>query len=185
VGKVRTGIVGECKKEFETGIFAMLETSIKLAKGSVESPARDTAIEPVRTPPRFPIAPRLFEIALELWGELILQDIRLLLCIGNLSELKSSTIPKIANLFENAFELSLTDNLKGIMEIANTIDEKLFADYTRRRAKVIKEIVKKGILQGIDWATLKQPFGTVPEFLHSISDSPLSFAFVCIDINVL
>ena len=84
-----------------------------------------------------------------------------MLCIGNLSELKSSTIPKIANLFENAFELSFTDNLKGIMEIANTIDEKLFADYTRRRAKGIKEIVKKGILEGIDWATLKQPFGTV------------------------
>jgi hypothetical protein len=46
------------------------------------------------------------------------------------------------------------------MEIANTIDEKLFADYTRRRAKLIKEIVKKGILDGIDWSTLKQPFGT-------------------------
>jgi hypothetical protein len=45
------------------------------------------------------------------------------------------------------------------MEIANTIDEKLFADYTRRRAKVIKEIVKRGILGGIDWSTLKQPFG--------------------------
>jgi Exocyst complex component Sec5 len=183
VGKVRTGIVGECKKEFETGIFAMLETSIKLAKGSVESPARDTAVEPVRTPS----LAALFLTSCFNCGAHAnhFQDIRLLLCIGNLSELKSSTIPKIANLFENAFELSFTDNLKGIMEIANTIDEKLFADYTRRRAKVIKEIVKKGILQGIDWATLKQPFGTVPEFLHSISDSPLSFAFVCIDINVL
>jgi hypothetical protein len=48
------------------------------------------------------------------------------------------------------------------MEIANTIDEKLFADYTRRRAKMIKEIVKKGILEGIDWSTLKQPFGSSP-----------------------
>ena len=76
----------------------------------------------------------------------------------------------MVNLFENAFELSFTDNLKvstsshglfqGIMEIENTIDEKLFADYTRRRAKVIKEIVKKGILEGIDWSTLKQPFGS-------------------------
>lgn len=45
------------------------------------------------------------------------------------------------------------------MEIANTIDEKLFADYTKRRAKVIKDIVKKGIINGIDWSTLKQPFG--------------------------
>lgn len=49
------------------------------------------------------------------------------------------------------------------MEIAATIDEKLFADYTRRRAKVIKEIVKKGVLEGIDWSTLKQPFGTPPQ----------------------
>jgi len=47
VGKTRAGIVGECKKEFETGIFAILETSIKLAKGTVESPARDTSVEPV------------------------------------------------------------------------------------------------------------------------------------------
>jgi hypothetical protein len=45
------------------------------------------------------------------------------------------------------------------MEIAASIDERLFADYTRRRAKVIKEIVKKGILDGIDWSNLKQPFG--------------------------
>jgi hypothetical protein len=76
----------------------------------------------------------------------------------------------LANLFENVFELNMADNLKvnalnpslifkGIMEIANTIDEKLFADYTKRRAKVTKDIVKKGILNGIDWSTLKQPFG--------------------------
>ena len=36
----------------------------------------------------------------------------MLLCISNLAELKGSTIPKIVNLFENAFELSFTDNLK-------------------------------------------------------------------------
>src|SRR5436305_12181414 len=48
------------------------------------------------------------------------------------------------------------------MEIANTIDEKLFADYARRRAKVVKEIVKHGILEGIDWSTLQQPFGITP-----------------------
>ena len=50
VGKVRGGVVGECKKEFETGIFAMLETSIKLAKGAVESPARDVQVEHVFPP---------------------------------------------------------------------------------------------------------------------------------------
>lgn len=47
VGKIRAGVIGECKKEFETGIFATLETSIKLAKGTVESPAQDTKIEQV------------------------------------------------------------------------------------------------------------------------------------------
>jgi hypothetical protein len=47
VGKVRGGVVGECKKEFETGIFAMLETSIKLAKGTVESPAKNVQVEQV------------------------------------------------------------------------------------------------------------------------------------------
>jgi len=51
VGKVRGGVVGECKKEFETTIFATLETSIKLAKGTVESPARDFQVEQV-TPPQ-------------------------------------------------------------------------------------------------------------------------------------
>jgi hypothetical protein len=45
------------------------------------------------------------------------------------------------------------------MEISNTIDEKLFLDYTRRRARQIKDIVRKGILEGIDWSNLKQPFG--------------------------
>jgi len=35
-----------------------------------------------------------------------------LLCISNLTELKGSAIPKVVNLFENAFELSFTENLK-------------------------------------------------------------------------
>lgn len=47
MGKVRGGVIGECKKEFETGIFAMLESSIKLAKGTVESPVRDVQVEQV------------------------------------------------------------------------------------------------------------------------------------------
>lgn len=50
VGKVRGGVAGECKKEFETVLFAMLETSIKLAKGTVESPARDVQVEQVFPP---------------------------------------------------------------------------------------------------------------------------------------
>jgi len=85
VGQIRGSVVGECKKEFETGVFATLETSIKLAKGSVESPVKDVKVE---------------------------QDVRVLLCISNLAEMKSNTLPKIVNLFENAFEISLTDNLK-------------------------------------------------------------------------
>jgi hypothetical protein len=51
VGKIRGGVTGECKKEFETGIFATLETCIKLAKGSVESPARDSQVELVPPTP--------------------------------------------------------------------------------------------------------------------------------------
>ena len=97
VGKIRGGVVGECKKEFETGIFATLETSIKLAKGTVESPARSVVVEQV--------LPHLTTL-------LTCEDVRLLLCISNLAELKGSAIPKIVNLFENAFELSFTDNLK-------------------------------------------------------------------------
>jgi hypothetical protein len=99
VGKIRGGVVGECKKEFETGIFATLESSIKLAKGTVESPARSVAVEQVLPVP----CPE---------GVIKSQDVRLLLCISNLSELKGSAIPKVVNLFENAFELSFTDNLK-------------------------------------------------------------------------
>ena len=47
MGKIRGGVVGECKKEFETGIFATLETSIKLAKGTKDSPARNVTVEQV------------------------------------------------------------------------------------------------------------------------------------------
>lgn len=107
MGKVRAGIVGDCKKELETGIFTILETSIKLAKGTVESPARDIQVEQVTPPP-----PPLPIVSL---GLIILKDVRLLLCISNLAELKNGTIPKIVNLFENAFELSFTDNLRVII----------------------------------------------------------------------
>lgn len=47
VGNIRGGVMAECKKEFETGIFTILETSIKLAKGSVESPVTDVQVEHV------------------------------------------------------------------------------------------------------------------------------------------
>jgi hypothetical protein len=47
VGKIRAGVVSDCKKEFETGIFATLETSIKLAKGTVDSPASDVRVDHV------------------------------------------------------------------------------------------------------------------------------------------
>jgi hypothetical protein len=57
------------------------------------------------------------------------------------------------------------------MEIANTIDEKLFMDYTRRRARQIKDIVKKGILEGIDWSDLKQPFG-IPSSNRALKNEP-------------
>jgi hypothetical protein len=44
---VRGGVVGECRKELELSIFATLETSIKLAKGTVKSPATEVQIEQV------------------------------------------------------------------------------------------------------------------------------------------
>jgi len=47
VGKTRSGVIGECRKEFETSIFATLETAIKLVKGAVISPAQDDTIEQV------------------------------------------------------------------------------------------------------------------------------------------
>lgn len=52
MGKVRSGVLGECRKELELSIFATLETSIKLAKGNVRSPATDIQIEQVLTTKR-------------------------------------------------------------------------------------------------------------------------------------
>jgi len=49
IGKIRGGVIGECRKEFESTIFASLETSIKLAKGSVVSPVSED-IEQVPIP---------------------------------------------------------------------------------------------------------------------------------------
>jgi len=54
VGKIRGGVIGECKKEFETTIFATLETAIKLAKGTVVSPVSEDieqVLLPVTLPP--------------------------------------------------------------------------------------------------------------------------------------
>ena len=52
------------------------------------------------------------------------------------------------------------------------LEGKLFADYTKRRARIIKEIVRKGVLEGIDWSTLKQPFGTPHLILLTIDVQP-------------
>src|SRR5579859_2046809 len=62
IGKIRGGVIGECKKEFERTIFASLETSIKLAKGTVISPVSEDIEQVPGPPPSSSSLPQVFEL---------------------------------------------------------------------------------------------------------------------------
>lgn len=86
------------------------------------------------------------------------QDVRILLTVSNLSRLKSHIIRKLLGLFEAAYNCSMEDELKTLIDVVDQLDGILFEDYIKRKSSVINEIITNGILKGgIDWYNISKP----------------------------
>ncbi|CAG8604734.1 2351_t:CDS:10 [Ambispora gerdemannii] len=85
-------------------------------------------------------------------------DSRILLTISNLANLKALSIPRIVSQFENAYQCSMSEDIKQLNDLVDQLDKILFDDYIKRKAATVLDIVEKGILYGnIDWYNISKP----------------------------
>ncbi|CAG8621305.1 2618_t:CDS:10, partial [Ambispora leptoticha] len=85
-------------------------------------------------------------------------DSRILLTISNLANLKSLSIPRIVSQFENAYQCSMSEDIKQLNDLVDQLDKILFDDYMKRKTATVRDIVEKGILYGnIDWYNISKP----------------------------
>lgn len=85
-------------------------------------------------------------------------DTRILLSVSNLSNLKAQLIGRMVNNFENAWKISMTEDMKVLMDIVNELDELLFAEFIKQKADAVATLIRNGILHsGIDWAHIAKP----------------------------
>ncbi|KAG0296587.1 hypothetical protein BGZ98_000887 [Dissophora globulifera] len=93
-------------------------------------------------------------------------DSRILITISNLSELRSTTIPKLLKDFEKVCGISMADDGKTLIEVVDQLDSILFEDYIKRKTVVASRLITDGILYGgIDWYSIPKPIG-VDAFMY-------------------
>lgn len=85
-------------------------------------------------------------------------DTRILLSVTNLAHLKNSVVPGLTKQFQDAFQVSMSEDVKTIEEVAQQLDEILFTDFVKRKGDVVADIFRNGILSsGINWQAIPKP----------------------------
>ena len=79
------------------------------------------------------------------------QNIRILLTLSNLANLRSDIIPHLISHFESSFSVQLTEETKTIRDVLGQIDARLFQSYVQPTVAEIKSIIDKGISSPL-WA---------------------------------
>ncbi|KAF9180188.1 hypothetical protein BGZ51_009012 [Haplosporangium sp. Z 767] len=90
-------------------------------------------------------------------------DSRILITIGNLSELRAVTIPKLLRDFERTCSITMDEDGKALIDVVDQLDNILFEDYIKRKTVVASRVLTDGILYGgIDWYSIPKPTGVHP-----------------------
>ncbi|KAI7877332.1 exocyst complex component Sec5-domain-containing protein [Mucor mucedo] len=85
-------------------------------------------------------------------------DVRILLTVSNLDHMRSNVMRKLFDLFEVAYHIQMEEDLRTLIDVVDQLDEILFGDYIKRKAQMIRDIIKQGILMsGIDWSSIPKP----------------------------
>jgi len=82
---------------------------------------------------------------------MIIQNIRLLLTLSDLANLRTDIVPQLISLFETNFSVKLTDESKTIRDVLQQIDTRLFQIYTKPIADRLINTINTG-LTSPDWA---------------------------------
>ncbi|KAK0629901.1 exocyst complex component Sec5-domain-containing protein [Bombardia bombarda] len=74
------------------------------------------------------------------------KNVRMLLTLSNLQQLRSEIVPTLNTQFENNFAIKLTDESKTIRDVLGQIDARLFQTYTRPTVEKIRAIIRAGVM---------------------------------------
>jgi exocyst complex component 2 len=82
---------------------------------------------------------------------IVIQSIRLLLTLSDLTDLRAEIVPQLISLFETNFSVKLTDESKTIRDVLQQIDARLFQIYTKPIADRLANTIQAG-LTSPEWA---------------------------------
>lgn len=78
------------------------------------------------------------------------RNVRMLLTLSNLQDLRVHIVPNLTTQFENAFSVKLTEEIKTIRDVLGQIDARLFQSFTRPAVTALRDIIRSGIASP-DW----------------------------------
>ncbi|EWC43479.1 hypothetical protein DRE_07558 [Drechslerella stenobrocha 248] len=91
-------------------------------------------------------------------------NVRMLLTLSNLQEIKLLVLPQLLEQFENAFGIPLTEDANSVRDTLAQIDTQLFEAYTRPRVDALSSTIKTGLLSP-DWIPATKAVVVTP-YIH-------------------
>ncbi|KAF3200052.1 hypothetical protein TWF106_003493 [Orbilia oligospora] len=91
-------------------------------------------------------------------------NVRVLLTLSNLQEIKAHAVPQLLEQFENAFGIPLTEDSNLVKETLAQIDNQLFEAYTRPRVGALEDTIRTGLISP-DWIPENKAAAVTP-YIH-------------------
>lgn len=89
----------------------------------------------------------------------MLQDVRILLAISNLSHFKNEFIAKIVEQLKMALKVDMAQDSKTLNDVVGQLDKILFEEYIKSRSNALRATIESGVLAGMDWYHAPKPTG--------------------------
>lgn len=94
-------------------------------------------------------------------------DMKTLLTISNIAEIRDGLLPYLFKLYEKSFKMSSRESANTIKASLDTMDSTLFELYTRRKKTVLAELLRTAILKsGLDWSSDSPPPTGVSSYMY-------------------
>ncbi|KAK6346813.1 hypothetical protein TWF696_006921 [Orbilia brochopaga] len=91
-------------------------------------------------------------------------NVRMLLTLSNLQEIKGLVLPQLLEQFENAFGIPLTEDANSVRDTLAQIDTQLFEAYTRPRVEALASTIRTGLISP-DWIPATKAVVVTP-YIH-------------------
>ncbi|KAF3918702.1 hypothetical protein AA313_de0207881 [Arthrobotrys entomopaga] len=91
-------------------------------------------------------------------------NVRMLLTLSNLQEIRTQAVPQLLEQFETAFGIPLTEDTNAVKEKLANIDSQLFEAYTKSRVEALYKTIRDGLMSE-DWIPETKAAAVTP-YIH-------------------